>query len=125
LYLEELFMIYTTYFSSKKYKQEDGVSIARWAPFWNGLTFKALAPNEALLKWWKNLAPEDQGKADFKDYYEKRYRLQTLSSLDPKEVAMILECKVLLCFEKTGDFCHRHIVAKWLREAGFECEEIL
>ena len=117
-------MLYTSYFSSKKYKPEDVVSIARWAPFWKGSIFKALAPNEELFRWWKSLSPRDREKADFKDYYEKRYRLQTLSSLDPKEVAMTLNGKVLLCFERTGDFCHRYIVAKWLREADFECDEI-
>jgi hypothetical protein len=122
--LEGLILIYTSYFSSRKYKPEDGVSIARFAPFWHGLTFSKLAPTEELLRWWKSLIPEDQVKKDFKDYYEKRYRLQTLSCLDPKEVTMILEGKTLLCFEKSGDFCHRHIVARWLREAGFECEEI-
>ncbi len=23
---------------------------------------------------------------------------------------------VLLCYEKSGEFCHRHLVAKWLEE---------
>jgi hypothetical protein len=30
---------------------------------------------------------------------------------------------VLLCWERNGN-CHRHIVAKWLRENGIECEEV-
>jgi hypothetical protein len=117
-------LIHTSYFSSRKYKSEDGIAIARWCSFWSGPTFKALAPNESLIEWWKSLSAKDREKADNKDYYEKRYRQQTLSSLDPKEVAMILEGKTLLCFERSDEFCHRHIVAKWLREAGFECEEL-
>lgn len=29
----------------------------------------------------------------------------------------------LVCYEKPADFCHRHIVAKWLCGNGFECHE--
>ena len=29
----------------------------------------------------------------------------------------------LVCYEKPGDFCHRHLVADWLNEAGYQCEE--
>lgn len=117
-------MIYTSYFSSRKYKPEDGVSIARWSSFWNGLSFKALAPTEELLTWWKNLPKHTREKADAKQHYTNLYVEQTLSKLNPAEVATILEGKTLLCFEKPNEFCHRHIIANWLREAGFECEEL-
>lgn len=117
-------MIYTSYFSSKKYKQEDGVSIARWAPFWHGYNFQQLAPSIELLRWWKSLPPEDQEKAEYRQYYKDLYTQQILSKLNSAKVAEILEGKTLLCFEKPEDFCHRHIVAEWLRKAGFECEEL-
>jgi uncharacterized protein (DUF488 family) len=29
----------------------------------------------------------------------------------------------LVCYEKPTDFCHRHLVADWLKEHGYECEE--
>lgn len=116
-------MIYTSYFSSRKYKPEDSVSIARWCKFWTGLRFDALAPSADLIGWWKSLSPEVQETAAAKQHYARLYRVQ-LNNLNPVEVAIILEGKTLLCFEKTGDFCHRHIVAEWLREAGFECEEL-
>jgi uncharacterized protein YeaO (DUF488 family) len=116
-------MIYTSYFSSKKYKPEDGVAIARWCSFWPGLTFKTLAPSEELLSWWKSLPLEERASSDAQDFYEKLYRAQ-LSKLNPAEIATILDGKTLLCFERSDEFCHRHIVAKWLREAGFECEEL-
>lgn len=114
-------MIYTSYFSSRKYKPEDGVSIARYSKFWHGATFELLAPSDDILWWWKHLLPEEQKESQ--QYYEYLYREQILNKLNPQEVAMILEGKTLLCFEKSEDFCHRHIVAKWLRETGFECEE--
>lgn len=114
-------MIYTSYFSSRKYRPEDGVSIARYCKFWRGSIFEALMPSEQLLYWWKHLSPEEQ--INSQQHYEDLYYEQTLSKLNPVEVAMTLKGKTLLCYEKTGDFCHRHLVAKWLREAGFECEE--
>ena len=117
-------MIYTSYFSSRKYKPEDGVSIARWAPFWHGYNFKQLAPSRELLKWWKSLPLEDQEKTEYKQYYKDLYVQQILSELNPAKVAEMLDGKTLLCFERSDEFCHRHIVAKWLREAGFECEEL-
>lgn len=115
-------MIYTSYFSSRRYSPEDGVSIARYCKFWRGSTFEALMPSDQLLHWWKNLSLEEQNSSQ--QYYEYLYYEQTLSKLNPAEIAEALNGKTLLCYEKTGDFCHRHIVAKWLREAGFNCEEI-
>ena len=29
----------------------------------------------------------------------------------------------LLCYEKSSDFCHRHLVAEWLRKGGYDCKE--
>ena len=31
---------------------------------------------------------------------------------------------ILLCYEKSGDFCHRHVLADWLEENfGYRVEE--
>lgn len=30
----------------------------------------------------------------------------------------------LICYEKPSDFCHRHLVAQWLRDNGFGCSEM-
>ena len=30
----------------------------------------------------------------------------------------------LCCYEKPGEFCHRHLVADWLRKHGLEVEEV-
>lgn len=117
-------MIYTSYFSSHKYKPEDGISISRWNSFWKGAAFKALAPSEQLLTWWKTLPKALQELPEAQEHYKKIYTEQTLSKISPAEAAWFLDGKVLLCFEKSDDFCHRHIVAKWLKEAGFECEEL-
>lgn len=32
---------------------------------------------------------------------------------------------IFLCYEKSSDFCHRKLFAKWLNNAGYECEELV
>ena len=116
-------MIHTSYFA--KFKGNNGVSISRGAKWWDGEKYIKLAPPAELLSWWKF---NSQGTS--KDLKEKWaafaqiYREQVLNKLDVHAVARDLEGKVLLCFEKTKDYCHRHLVAEWLRENGYECEEL-
>jgi hypothetical protein len=78
------------------------------------------------------------------DEYEKCFRATTLDPLDcdqilyelhlqlPVEILAKLQTPVwdsrdyhiaLLCYEKPSDFCHRHLVAEWLREHGVRCNE--
>lgn len=68
------------------------------------------------------------------NYYIKCFKEQVLNSLEPSEVVMELKhlCDksmytdidiALVCYEKPEDFCHRHIVAKWLRAGGYDCKE--
>ena len=53
-------MIYTSYFSSKKYNKEDGISIARYNKFWDGESYPLLYPSTSLLAWWKDLTKKQQ-----------------------------------------------------------------
>lgn len=58
--------------------------------------------------------------------YVKRYENEILFYLDPEEIYNDLKDKILLCYEKPSDFCHRHLVAKWLnRNLGLNIEEKL
>ena len=34
------------------------------------------------------------------------------------------EKNCLLCYEESEEFCHRHLVAKWLRDFGYEVKEL-
>ena len=117
-------MIYTSYFSSKKYNKDQGVSIARYNKFWQGESYPALFPSANLLAWWKSLPEEAQKCQDCQQIYFESYKQETLSKLDPRKIAAELEGRVLLCYEKSEDFCHRHIVAAWLRHYGYKCEEL-
>ena len=113
-------MIYTSYFAH--YKGDNGVAICLWLPSWvtNIEHYPSLAPTQNILGKWKNSA---QSKLDEKEYIEA-YKKEVLDKLDVDKVAKDLDGKVLLCYEKTGAFCHRNIVREWLNENGYKCKEL-
>ena len=113
-------MIYTSYFAKLRKIPSNIISIAICAksPDWyKGLEYKKLAPKyDFFMKWKKN---HDN------NYYIKCFYEQVLSNLDPKDlVAYLYQLSdgkdiVLICYEKPGDFCHRHLVADWLNKNGY------
>lgn len=118
-------MINTSYFA--KYKGNEGVSIARFNPKnFEGMWFPQLAPSESLLNWWNSLSDEDK-KNDLNIFkYTEIYKEETLKLLEDKieDLYNLLDNKVLLCYEKSESFCHRHIVAEWFKAHGYDCEEL-
>lgn len=52
------------------------------------------------------------------------FTLQVLVDLDPQQVYKDLKAMskgkdvALVCYETPQKFCHRHLVAKWLEDAG-------
>jgi hypothetical protein len=113
--------IYTSYYSKTKYFPDKSklVSISldcgRLAKF-EGRVYKKLTPPYDLLQHWH--------KHKDVDYYTINYHERVLNKLNPHEVAKELgDGAVLICYEKNGDFCHRHLVAEWFRNAGIDCEE--
>jgi hypothetical protein len=111
--------IMQTSYYSKSANHPNAVSIAAKAPDWyKGRQYKKLAPRYWFFKKYK----EDGDK----EFYTEQYYKEVLSVLDPKQVYKDLgENAVLLCWEKSGDFCHRHLVAEWLsKELGIEIKEI-
>lgn len=122
--------MYTGYFSKlKKYTDANltPVSITLWAPDWyKGLQYKKLAPKLEFFNEWKNGAHKGDN-----DYYVKEFTHQVIAKLDAFAVVSELEKMtgvddskiILLCYEKPKDFCHRHIVAKWLTMYSFDTKE--
>ena len=122
-------MIYTSYFAKLKSLPDNivPISICGKAPDWyNGLQYKKLAPKYDFFMEWK--------KNHDNDYYIKCFIEQVLSNIRASDVVMELKhlCGkslwenssiALICYEKPSDFCHRHLVAEWLRQNGFECKE--
>lgn len=125
---KEVSMIYTSYFgrmNSRKYGhlKDKGISIAKGNKYWDGEQYPDLFPTWDIIK-------KAHDKTITEEEYEKIYRETVLNKLDPAKVAEDLNGRILLCWEKTADvesgeaFCHRYMVARWLKKNGFEAEEL-
>jgi uncharacterized protein YeaO (DUF488 family) len=108
--------IYTSYFGKLNTIPTGAITpiaICGKSPEWyKGLEYKILAPKYKFFQEWK----QNQDN----DFYIEHFDNEVLAPLSAAAVYEDLEklsngndC-VLLCYEKTGDFCHRHLVAKWL-----------
>lgn len=120
--------IYTSYFAMLKKFPKDVVpiSICGRAPEWyTGLQYKKLAPKY----WFFKQYCDDHDEA----HYTKCFKEEVTGVLNANKVVADL-CNLLaepdknkdialICYEKPTDFCHRHLVAEWLSERGYECEE--
>ena len=108
----------TSYFKlASNYKNT--VSIAAKAPTWyKGREYKKLAPKYWFFKKYKDDGDEE--------CYTKQYYKEVLDKLNPREVYNELgENAIILCWEASDKFCHRHIVAEWLFDnIGAVIEEI-
>lgn len=111
--------IWTTYYANLKNLPEYilPVSIAGWAPKgWDGEEYKKVAPKKSWF--WEYKKTGDQ------EFYVTKYYETVLLGLSKESVVKDLEnvlsrhpeCSevALVCYEKSSDFCHRHILAAWL-----------
>lgn len=113
--------IYTGNFGNIKKYREAGiiaVSIARFARYFKGPSMMELAPYPHMLK----MSEQE---------YTPMFKREMLGKITSQEVKTKLEeigggkDVVLLCYEKEGDFCHRHLVSEWLQsELGIEVKEL-
>lgn len=113
-------MIYTSYFANIKNLPENLrlISIAKSTPkYVNCEKCSELFPDWEIINLVKT-NPCKESEEKYTEIYKKQ-----LEKLDAKLLANKLQNSVLLCYEKPGDFCHRYIVAKWLRENGISCIE--
>ena len=99
--------IYTGNFANiRKYAGLFPVSIALTAKGYEGACYRKLNPSWSYMD-------------DPEDMYTRKFN-QHLATLTPQAVYNELSALsggkdvVLLCHEKEGDFCHRHLVARWL-----------
>lgn len=117
--------IYTSYFANLKNLEKDDIvpiGICCYPPKWfKGPNLRAIAPSPDILEKCKSSHAE----------YEKRYRTEVLSLFKDANILLerisFISCgkdAALCCYEKPSDFCHRHILAKWLEEqTGIKVEE--
>ena len=93
-----------------------------------GASYTILAPKKDFFRVWKDnktKLSEDENNL----YYMREFYTKVLSKLDPKQVFDDLskfgDTVVILCYEDSFDFCHRHLVAVWLeKELNIEIPEI-
>lgn len=118
--------LYTTYFAKLKKLPDNIVPVAicgKTIDSWTGFKYTALAPKKWWWIKWKNEENEDL------EYYKKMYKETVLDTLNPdivvSDLSYISEGKdvALVCYERPENFCHRHLVADWLRSNGFDIEE--
>ena len=116
-------MIYTSYFANLKKIPKDIIPIAICgkSPEWyKGLEYKVLAPKYWFFKIWKETHDND--------FYIENFNKEILDLVDPDKVVLRLKQLsnsdniALICYEKPEDFCHRHLVAGWLNDNGYEVE---
>ncbi len=112
-------MIYTSYWGNLKvlmkvFGKKNIICVSRWCRFWDGKKCSMLFPSEELLTGFKNgVISEEEYKENFLNYLE---------SLDVDNCYKVFNGCVFVCYEKEG-FCHRHLISKWLRKNGYDCEE--
>lgn len=120
-------MIYTGYYARLNEYADAGldpIAISGAIPDFYDLDkfrwWKFFAPSKDIFYSWKNGQITDEG-------YVARYISERLEVLDlemVREKFKEVEQPILLCYEKEG-FCHRHVLADWLRNLGYEVEEYL
>ena len=123
-------MIYTGYYAKlKKYEKAGLITIAVSGAipkfYTDRYKYSDFAPRYSFFKAWKDKEISDSE-------YLKMYE-DYLNTLDKEEIEFDFKeyntkehnC-ILLCYEKTGDFCHRYTLADWLNKIfGYEVEEYI
>ena len=125
-------MIYTSYFENI-YRIRDQVpdmtfvSIAGYSPqYFKGLHWKHFAPKKEWWNEWHNKFHFNLESPESKAFYKEKYQKTVLDNLDIDLISSDLSkykeiC--MMCYELPFQFCHRHIVADWLRKFNFFVEE--
>lgn len=113
--------IYTSYFANSRALAKENVmpiSIAHYSPKWfYGPRYTIVSPTRYMLS----------GDCTHEEYLRKYDEI--LHRLDPKKVIADVESishgkdVALCCYEKPGDFCHRHLLSEWLRKNGYDVKE--
>jgi uncharacterized protein YeaO (DUF488 family) len=122
--LEEVNMIYTSYFAFIPKLPADilKISVSLYTPQWARIDgcFPSLNPTEQLLQ---------EAKSDTVSSEEAmgKYCGEILEKLSPTKIYEELlemlnesnkEHLALLCYEKPGETCHRRFIARWLENSN-------
>ena len=128
--------LFTSYFGRHRTPDKNTLYLAITAyppKWWSGDVYSKVAPPKELVLYYKNSkARLDQ--EELRKEYILYYKQAVLDKLSPADVYSELESMmmrrnkenvVLLCFETSNSFCHRHILSTWFRLNGLHCEELI
>lgn len=107
-------MMYTSYFAkvrrlSNKYCP---ISIAQFKPkYFNGEEYREVAPDINTLMEFKETLDREKY---IKEYKEKLSKLDASKVLEDINNIANGKIPVLVCYEVSGEFCHRHLLREWL-----------
>lgn len=127
--------LYTSYFARVKKLQECGlnnlVCVAGYAPKFffdipDARFMPELAPKRCWWRVWHDKFKDNPNSPESIEWYTNIYRDTVLSNLNSTNVVKELgDNAVMLCYEKPGDFCHRHLIADWIsKNTGITVEEV-
>lgn len=79
----------------------------------DGKYIMEFAPKREFFKKWRSnigIIPEEENNR----YYINEYYKQVLSQIDIPALLKGEKNPILLCYEKEGQFCHRHVLAEYI-----------
>ena len=79
----------------------------------SGKYIRELAPKLSFWKIWESNIGKISEYENTKYYIESYYK-EVLSKVDLEELLFKEENPILLCYEDSKDFCHRHVLAEFL-----------
>lgn len=108
--------IFTGNFANVKKYREAGletISIARFNRYYSGKKYELLAPPAEIIHI---------GEKEYIPLYFSRVLNNLTQEKVISDLTKLSEGKdvILLCYEKSGDFCHRRLVADWLEKTTNE-----
>lgn len=119
--------IYTGYYSKmSKYLENNlvPVAISRGIPDF----CKDIDRMDSFMPSFQTLIDYKYKKINEKEY-TRQYMRDVLYYLNPEEVYHDFEVRyggkdvILLCYESSEKFCHRHIISDWFNNAGITVKE--
>lgn len=114
----------TSYYGKKLGEEWLRIQVSRESVGPVHLSIEEAYPRQELLEAFKsNLVGEEEFSRKYIE--ETKPRIEKIA--ERIKIASVMTGKkklVLLCYEKTGDFCHRHLLAGMLGEIGIEVEEV-
>ncbi len=104
--------IFTSYYAGEI--RGEAVSISLYPPKgFQGKHLPLFAPTPELLKWWKSSASDTNAEQEYtRQFHEILLCRQQLIDIWVAKQEKNSHDMTLCCYEKTGDFCHRHQVGR-------------